>query len=76
MTDSSVVNQLMQQVMGANGAFFLLIFVLFALARRWLVMGWQYDELVKSRDKWEAMATRNIEMSQRLVGTVERITPQ
>ena len=67
------IGQVLSQVVGPNGAFFLLIAAVFGIWRGWIVPGWIYEEMRASRDKWEFIATRNALLADRITGTVEHV---
>lgn len=52
-----------------GGAGLLIVFIV-SLYKRWVVLGWQYDEMVEERDRYRAIAEKSLNNS----GTALEVT--
>jgi uncharacterized ion transporter superfamily protein YfcC len=57
-------------VMGPLGAIAVLLLLVMAMVRQWLVPGGQYKQVIKERDEWKAIALRGLSKGEELVKIV------
>lgn len=63
---------IVQSVAGPLGAFVVLCGFVWGLFKRWIVIGWTYQDMKEDRDRWREIALSGTKLAHRAVDVIDK----